>query len=202
MSDRFRASLGTLVAQLFFIAAGVYLGNQADQWKEERDHQQAARAGLVAMRAELRANRSQLAERLPYHRAIADSFVVLARRPAPPRSYNEALRLLGWRGSRPIVYGRTAWTLAQTTQGAAYLPLDLTLRIARVYEQQENTRAFQERVWGPLFTPEALEPQRTRPWLEAFYSSIDDIRVIEAPLLEQYDRLLPGIDSALVRLPK
>ena len=69
-----------LVAQLFFIAAGVYLGNQADHWKEARDHRQAARATLAELPGRSGANRDRRrasTSELPSH---ADSMTSLAVR--------------------------------------------------------------------------------------------------------------------------
>lgn len=194
---------GTLFAQLFFIAAGVYLGNRADSWKEERSHRQAARATLENFRTELRANRDAVREALPVHTAYLDSMSVSERRgDPPPKSVREVFRRVGWHGLNPVSFQHTAWDLALATQALSYVPAPLAFRIARVYTFQQRLDEFQRGAGMALFNPASLDDAHVFPFLFTLGAYLEDSRLQEPQLIAAYDRMIPRIDSALAASPK
>ncbi len=203
MLGRFRAPAGALVAQLFFIAAGVYLGNRADGWKEEHEHRRAARAALVNFRTEFAANRDRVRRVAAIHAAYADSMrVSQARGDPPPRSVRDVFRRLGWRGVAHITFGHTAWDLALATQALSYLPPPVAFRIARVYTAQQSIADLQRQASGALFNPAAMDDARVFAWQLSFGAFIEDMRLAEPEMLAGYDRMIPAVDSAIARLPE
>lgn len=203
MFNKLRASFGTLVAQLFFIAAGVYLANQADDWKQAREHRQAARAALENFRTEFVANRDRVREVAPIYAAYADSMQRSEQRGDPPaRSVREVFRRVGWHGLVPVTFNRTAWDLALATQSLSYLPPALAFRVARVYTAQQQMQDLQRSLSSALFTPASMDDARVFPWLLAFGGYVEDSTIQSKQMIAGYDRLIPALDSAIARLPK
>jgi hypothetical protein len=198
--DRVRAPLAALVAQLFFIAAGVYLGNQADQWKEDRDHRRTARATVDNFRAELRANAASIRERLPYHLALRDSLGAVLRRPV--RTLPELQRRIQFRGSRSVDFAHTAYDLALTTQALSYLPRDLAFAVADVYLRQQAFEKLQDAYMAAVYQPSTFSDANTMPFAISLGVYMGDVTSQEPALLAAYARLLPRLDSAAARLPK
>ncbi len=204
MLERVRESLGRLVAQLFFIAAGVYLGNQADQWKEARDRRQAARAALENFRTELRLNRADVARKQPEHYRLGQAFLALRRdrRPAP-RTVNQLFARVGWRGAYPLSFRQVAWDLALANQSLTYVDPTLAFAIVEPYTEQRELLEFQRTTMQNALSPTGLSPGALTGFampLTAF--TTDGSKYMEPDLLRRYDRLLPRLDSAIARLPK
>jgi len=195
---------GTLFAQLFFIAAGVYLGNQADAWKEQRNHREAARATLANFRAELAKNRDAVAREASYHADLARSFLAITRDPAgPPRSLNALFERVGWHGSGPIGFRHTAWDLALANQSLGYLDQRLAFAVADVYLQQQKFDEYQANTQRAALIPASLRPDALGGLsvvLWVFYT--DASGSIEPALTRQYGALLPKLDTAIARLSK
>jgi len=207
VSAKLRATLGTLVAQLFFIAAGVYLGNQADDWKQERGHRRAARATLENFRTEVRRNREQVAQMLGYHAAMRDTLSAILRGDAeqPMDQLTRRFRYGGnkeFTGIGGVEFSTTAWELALATQALAYVEARLAFRVADAYSQQRTFAGIQSAFMQNIFAPAAYSAGSSRPMGGALRSYLGDASYQEGALLRKYDRLLPGIDSALARLPK
>lgn len=195
---RLLAAAGGLVAQFVFIAAGVYLGMRADDYKEERAHRASARAALANFRSEMVANRAQVVQRLKYHDGLLDSMRVSQQRGDPaPRTVPEVLRRLGWRGLQPVTYGHVAWDLALATQSLALLPPDLAFSVAKVYTFQTRIEELQSIAMTQLFSPTALEETRWQPFLRALGSHLEDMHYSEPSMIAAYDALVPRLDSAL-----
>ena len=199
--------MGTLVAQLFFIAAGVYLGNQADDWKQEREHRRAARATLENFRTEARRNRDEVARLVPYHAAMRDTLRVVLREGAE-RPMDELTRRFRYganatfTGIGGVQFSTTAWELALATQALSYVDPKLAFRVAGAYNQQRTFAGIQTAFMQNVFAPAAYAPGGERPIARALGTYLGDASYQEAELVRQYDRLLPGLDSAIARMPK
>lgn len=194
---------GALFAQLFFIAAGVYLGNQADDWKQERAHREAARVTLQNFRTELAANRDLLVRPRRVLAAYADSMTTSERRGDPaPKSVRDALERLGWQGTVPVTFNHTAWDLAMGTQSLSYLPPSLAFKIARVYNFQEHIHDSQRAASAALFNPAGMSDAQIYPWLLALGGYVGDMSYAMPDMARMYDDILPRLDSALARAPR
>ena len=189
---------GALVAQLFFIAAGVYLGNRADAWKEERSHRGAARAALQNFRTELAANRDQVARKLPYHTALRDSLRAIQQRPL--RSAAEFGRRTGFQGLQTIRFRHTAYDLAIATQAFSYVDPALGFAIASVYDQQARLQAITDPFLASAFNPVAIDVALRDPetLVHSMQLQMEDVATYSEPgLMQTYAQILPRLDSAL-----
>ena len=191
---------GALVAQLLFIAAGVYLGNRADAWKEERSHREAARAALANFRREVAANQHAVAIVLPYHTALRDTLRAVERRNA--RSVDTLFAVFrydggGFQGFRPPNLSRTALQLALATQSLSYLPPDLAFGIADAYQQQEVYSGIQQSFMANVFSPAFFRDDNRGSSFAAIKVFLGDAAYQEPALLKRYAALLPRLDSAL-----
>ena len=200
MLGRVRAPLGTLVAQLFFIAAGVFLGNQADDWKQGREHRQAARASLVNFRAELGKNQAAVRERLPYHQALRDSLATMPGRPV--RTLAELQARIGFRGSRGVDFAHTAYDLALASGALAYVPRKLAFDVSDVYLRQQAFATLQDAYMAAVYQPSTFSDANTMPFAFSLGVYMGDVTVQEPALLAMYAALLPRLDSAVARLPE
>lgn len=193
----------SLLAQFFFIGSGVFLGIQADQWKEDREHRQAARATLVDFRTELLTNRERLARYRPIYQRYADTLQAAERRgDRPPRRMTEVFERLGWEGLNPVRFDRTAWELALATQSLNYVPRPLAFRVARLYDAQAMLVEFQREASAALFNPLAFDDARVMQWLLTFNAYVVDSRQISAQIDEGMGRILTALDSTIARLPR
>ena len=200
MFDKVRTSLGTLVAQLFFIAAGVYLGNRADDWRQDREHRGTARAAVENFRAELRKNEASVRERLPYHQALYDSLEAVVRRPA--RTLGELQTRIRFRGSRSVEFAHTAYDLALATQALSYLPRDLAFQVSDVYLRQQGFQKLQDAYMGAIYQTSTFSETNVMPLAVSLEVYMGDVVAQEPALLNAYARLLPRLDSALAKPPR
>lgn len=196
--SRLLTTVAGLFAQLFFIAAGVYLGTRADDWKQARDHRAAARDALESFRTEFATNRDRLAQFAPIYAGYADSMNVSQKRgDAAPKTIREVFERVGWHGLNPMTFDHTAWDLALATQSLSYVPRPLAFRIARVYGVQREMENLQRDVSGALFNPAALDDARVFPFLMTFRGYLEDSMLMSRQLTGAYGRIVPAIDSAL-----
>lgn len=195
---------GGLVAQLIFIAAGVYLGNRADAWKEERSHREAARATLENFRTELRANREALEGQTAYHARLARGFATMMEGPAgPPRTLDDLFARVNWHGSGSIGFRHTAWDLALANQSLGYIEPRLAFAIADVYMVQRGFDDYQLTTQRAALNPASLRPDALgglSMTLGAFYN--DAVHGMEPQLARMYAAVIPRIDSAITKAPK
>ncbi|GJG88174.1 hypothetical protein tb265_33550 [Gemmatimonadetes bacterium T265] len=192
---------GTLVAQLFFVAAGVYLGNRADAWKEERSHREAARATLLNFRDEIRRNRARLRTTHAVHAALRDDIAALNASGRPPKTTNEFAARVHLNGLSPSTFRHAAWQLALGNQSLTYLEPSLAFAIADLYENQESLARYGDITLQNVVSPTALgqnDPLPLARTLQAY--TVDAATYQEPQILAAYDTLLPRIDSAITRL--
>ena len=200
MRARFLVSLAGLVAQLFFVAAGVYLGMRAEDWREQRGRREAARATLTNLREELRRNREEVAHVLPYHRELAESLLALQGRGTPVRNFAELQRAVRWRGFRQLGFRHAAWDLALANQSLGWVDPSLAFPLADLYEAQASLDRYQDATLFAVVSPAGLRDDAmaaTAYTLAAFFS--DAAKYQEPALVRAYDQLVPRIDSALAR---
>lgn len=196
--------LGALVAQFFFIGAGIFLGMQADNWREEREHREAARAALVNFRTELATNRATLARKHVTHARLHAGFdSVVSGSTIRPRSVAEMMRRVGWDGADPVAFGRAAWDLALANGSLTWVEPKVAFALASVYDEQRYLEELQDRVLGGAMSPTGLDD--TAAWgltlsLHVFFN--DAARFIEPALLRRYDVLLPRLDREIARLSR
>src|SRR5690349_16088184 len=170
---RLLRSAAALLAQLFFIAAGVYLGMQADDWKAERERREATRATLGNFRAELAENRALVAKRLPYHARLRDSLRAAFR--SPPTSIPALFGRVQWSGLRPVTPAHTAWDLALATQALSYVEPPLAFAVADVYRRQAGLAEQNASFAVGAFTPSTFAQESPLPFMIALQAYLEDV---------------------------
>jgi hypothetical protein len=199
-SARLAKAAAALAVQFFLIGVAVFLGLQADQWREDRDHRATVRATLLNFRTEVAQNRAEVLARLPYHRALADSMSSGLRRPtATIDEVMSRFRFDGkpFRGMSSVDFARTAWDLAIATDALSYMDPALAFAIADVYHQQQVFQNIQNSFLSNLFTPDYFREENGRSALIAVSAYMGDVSYQEPHMLELYDKLQPRLDSAL-----
>ncbi len=201
---RLAERVGTLFAQLFFIAAGVYLGNQADDWKQERSHREAARATLANFRTELSRNQAALMHDTAYHAQLARGFrPYLTGAAGAPSSVGELFERAGWHGAGTIAFRHTAWDVALASQALTYLDQRLAFEIADVYLAQQRYEEYQLTTQRAVFNPASLRRDGLGSLGLLFGVYYNDAAMSNDPeLLHQYAAVIRRVDSAMAKRPK
>jgi hypothetical protein len=199
-TSKLAKAAAALAVQFFLIGVAVFLGLQADQWREDRDHRAKVRATLMNFRTEVAQNRAKVMGRMPYHKALADSMSSGLRRPTGTiGEVMSRFRHEGkpFRGMSPVDFSTTAWDLAIATDALSYMEPGLAFAIADVYHQQRVFQSIQDSFLSNLFTPDYFRDENGRSALTAVGAYMGDVTYQEPHMLEIYDRLQPKLDSAL-----
>jgi hypothetical protein len=181
------------VLEVALISVGVFLGLAGDQWRENNEHRQQARATLSRLRTEILQNRRAVDSVATYHAKALEGL----------RRYFEAGRQerntadVQLQGLQPVAFGHTAWDLALATQSLAYIPPDLAAGLATIYNAQQNYADLTRGMTQALY----LLPRRER--FDAFAGAVevyfDDIVLLEPRLVAMYSEIVPRIDSTIGR---
>ena len=201
---RVRRVAAELLVQFLLIGVAVFLGLQAYQWREDREHRDKARATLLNFRAEITKNRAAVVRVRPYHTALRDSLASgLRGGSATLGQVIGRFRFEGrpFIGIRTVDFSRTAWDLALATEALSYIDPALAFAIADVYHQQEIFRDIQGAFMQNLFTPEYFRDENGRAALTAVGAYIGDVHYQGPRMLELYEQLQPKLDSALGTRP-
>ena len=197
---RTRNVAAELLLQFFLIGVAVFLGLQADQWREDREHRDKARATLLNFRTEIAKNRAAIVQVRAYHEALRDSVA------SGMRTESATLgQVIGrfrhgngrFTGIRTVDFSRTAWDLALATEALAYVDPQLAFEIADVYNQQDAFRNIQQSFLQNLFTPAFFHEDNGRASLVTVGAYLGDVEHQEPHMLKLYDALRPKLDSAL-----
>jgi hypothetical protein len=180
-----------MAVEVALISARVFLGLAGQQWLENRQRRDEARASLQRFRAELEVNRKEVATKLEYHRSLAAQLRPYVRTDPAKRGPAN----IAFDGLQPPLFETTAWDVAIGTQSLADIGQDLAFTISRIYRYQrlvdEQTKAMTQAMF--------LRP----PWengpaflliVEPYYS---DLIGIEPEMLKMYESVLREIDAAL-----
>jgi hypothetical protein len=136
-SPRAHHALRSLVRDVVLLLVGAVVALGADQWRESRAEQRRSSLALTSIRAEIAENLARVESARSHHLKIADTLTgYMQRRELPPeRVYYGGLL-------RPGMVLSTAWETARGTGVLSQLPYTLVLRLAPVYESQENYNAM------------------------------------------------------------
>lgn len=180
-----------VVLEIALIAAGVFLGLLADQWRERQQHREAALASLRRFRAEIAANRQAVSGVRDYHAVtLASVRNYLGKEHRLRNVADVKLAGLQW-----VTFEHTAWDLALATQSLSYIESDLAYSLSRVYGVQQSYGDLTRGMTQAMY----LLPRQDNfdAFAEAAEAFFGDVTFMEPKLLAMYDELLPRIDSAL-----
>ena len=182
-----------LVGQLALIVVGVFLGLQADEWRDRRKQDALRASTLRAFRDEVAHNREALARVLPYHRAMGDALTEVWKRhqgSGVPLTLGALRAESRYDGLRLPELAGTAYDLAVATQVLGSIDQPLVLLLSRTYERQRALARYQDQLGTALMT----SPELARgDWQRGAYllaEGLSEVRAAEDVLLAKYDSVL------------
>lgn len=188
---RRRWAFGWPIVEVVLIALGVFLGLAAEQWRDRADRNERASETLRRIRAELAANRDEVARVVDYHRKAHEQLRAFLATPAAKRG-EMSVRL---EGILPAQFERTAWQLALATQALVDFNPELSFALARIYGVQARYEGLTEGITDAMY----LRPPGEN--LIAFFHSLSlyysDVVELEPALAKLYDEMLPQLDREL-----
>ena len=181
-----------IVRDLVLLLAGALLAVGADQWREARAERRRMSMAIASIRVELIDNLARVESARVHHLLMADTLGAYLRRrePPPQRVYFGGML-------RPAPVLSTAWQTAREIGALSELPYALVLRLAPVYESQDNYRSLGESLAHGVM----LEMQRrgaTAVFRDGFANFImveQDFANREAVLARSYRRAVAALDS-------
>jgi hypothetical protein len=184
-------SLFKIVLEVSLISLGVFLGLMGEQWRERSEHHELAMESLRRFQAEIRTNRSTIADLKDYHAGMKNRIdTYLALDAARRAGFN-----VGLKGIRPASFEHTAWDLAIATQSLTYMDTRLAFALSRVYGAQEDYAELSSGVLQAMYLrPPGQDLGAFFQTLAVYYS---DIVIHEPRLLALYDEVLPQLDRAV-----
>ncbi len=188
-----RKSYLRILLEVVLISVGVFLGLLGDQWRENSEHRDMARASLRRFRAEIAANRKALADQLDYHAAKRRELDAFFSRSGPKTA---ATFNVQFAGLGPVFFEQTAWDLAIATQSLAHIKEDLAFALSRAYTAQRSYTAQQAAIVQSTIYGRSMTRDFEGYW-RSIYDYYGDVTVLDPALLKLYDTVLPRIDSAL-----
>jgi hypothetical protein len=188
-----RRNVGRPLLEVVLIALGVFLGLAAEQWRDRAEREERAAETLRRIRAEMAANREEVARVIDYH---ATKHAELKKFLAIPVAKRGALSFR-LDGILPAQFEQTSWHLALATQALVDIDPDLSFALARVYGVQARYQGLTEGLTNAMYViPQAEGGSAFLQSLALYYS---DIVLLEPQLAKLYDDMLPQIDRELDR---
>ena len=150
MRKNLRELAGPALFEAVFVVLGVVLALAANQWRETRQQRQRVSVATNAIAAELRDNRTAVAEAFAYHSRILDSLRIVRApswRPSP---------FLFSRGFvSPAQLSSTAWQSAAAAGVVEHMPYQTVLKLSRTYANQgryeHQAQSIGEVIYGELY---------------------------------------------------
>ncbi len=169
-----------------FVVLGVVLAFAANEWRESRADQAAARQAMETILDELESNRSSISEALEYHRGLLEMLFAEHEEGWAPRGEQFSRGFIA-----PAQLSRTAWASASETGALAKMDFEVVNLLSSAYAQQERYEAqvlsVGAIIYGELFrggTEAIAANYRNLASLIATFS------YREQQLLASYDRIL------------
>lgn len=127
-----------ILLEAFFVVFGVVLAFGVNEWREQQEQQRDADAALASILSELRLNHDAIVEAATYHGELMNT--LRSFRPASggegPQYPDHAVFAGGY--TRPAELISTAWNAANATDLVGFMHYDDVLRLAHIYQQQED----------------------------------------------------------------
>ena len=175
---------------------GVFLGLLANQWHEDRQHQELADATLRYFREEIITNKQAIERVRSYHTALSREVggFVQAEGPKTAQRYQSEVH---FRGMEPVEFERTAWDLALATQSFSYLPPKLAYAISRVYTRQQAFQTLQNAFLQAFLAPTNFGGPDMTGQATSTNMYLIEVNIKEPELIALYDELLPQIEAVI-----
>ena len=176
-----------IALEVVMLAVGVFLGLTGEQWREHRQHREAADAALRRFRAEIASNRKSVS-------AVKDYHVTMRGRIDKYLKDRDAAAV-SMQGIQPAFIEHTAWDLALATQSLAYIDERLAFALSRVYSTQQEYAELSRGLLQAMY----IHPPGEN--MAVFFGAVSvyygDITQLDPKLIEMYDDLEGQISRAL-----
>ena len=197
--SRFRVRIdpSDLAVEIVSILLALILATALNEWREHVQERRSASDALVQIRAEIVANRAQLARNRPLHVRIARTFGRFTDARDERLTFDEFRRSFGAaapHGILPFRGEETAWSLARSSGAVSHVGYRTRVALEEAYREQaftdEHTRRLLENF---RFGPVAGTPNF---YYVAFSFALDmnDLVYAESGLDAAYAKALGAID--------
>ena len=180
-----------IALEVVMLSVGVFLGLTGEQWREHRQHREAAEASLRRFRAEIVSNRKSVAAVKDYHAMMRDRIDKYLAATGKERDATN----VNMQGIQPAFIEHTAWDLALATQSLAYIDEHLAFALSRVYSTQQEYAELSRSLLQAMYV---RPPGENLPvFLGAVSVYYGDIIQLDPKLIAMYDDLEGQINRAL-----
>jgi hypothetical protein len=173
-------SIAEIAIQTFSVVLGVLLALAIGEWSKDREEHKQVEAALKALRAEIEANRAEVAVGLK-HIAETDAEMAAQAQANPSPAPLPCIETPGWRGIANPLLLDSAYQTAIATQTLAHMDFNQAQQVAHVYAKQREFQKYAD------YTVSFLLPQRPM--------SVESCRYI---LNREEKSMLDKLDSAFV----
>ena len=185
-----RGFLATLLVEFLSVALGVFLGLLANEWRENKAHQERARLALAQVREELKSNREILAR---YHQN--NEAVLAALEKGAGKKGKEGMKAGRLNYIPALHLESSCWETLLSTGALDYLDLRTIRKFSSVYSAQKVYREsslllVQAGLNMSAFAAAAWRKVSEQRFQEEFLDYMKMIHKVEKTLLELYDRAL------------
>lgn len=192
---RFGSIAESLAIETFSVVLAIVLALGANALHDRRVQAARAREALMAIRAELVANRETLSAKVLYHRAMHDSIDALITR-TRTRVVPGGLRAIAnWNGLGPSQLLDDAWQTARATQSLEHLAYSMVLNLSGTYALQQRigdvNRAFFATVYTPAFATGGVAA------FGSMSNYLEDVSSTEGHLLDRYEAEISALTHVL-----
>ncbi len=186
----------SFIFELVLIAAGVFLGLLANNWHEEREHQNKAQEAIRSFLAEAQTNLAATQSNRAYHEKLMQELTEFLAS-AEPATEERLARQVHFTGVRPVVFEHTAWDLALATQSLAYLPSPIAFEVSKVYTQQAAFQTLENNFLTAAYMPGAMAAENLKGFATALRIYMGDVNVQEPAIIAQQEKVIPQLKAAL-----
>jgi hypothetical protein len=184
--------------EVALITAGVFLGLLGEQWRENAEHRELAKASLHRFRSEFQANKAEvervysrhvqelqgLQKYFTEHRAALMAHQADPRQPLPQPVPDMTTDSAG------VAYA--AWDVALATQALAYIDPDLVAAMSSAYRMQQMYEDAHRNIQQAQYAAGA--PITMMRGHAAYFG---DASLYEELLLKRYNDILSRLDKAI-----
>ncbi len=195
---RIRIDPSDLAVEILSILIALVLATALNEWREHAQERHTASDALVQIRAEIAANRAELARKYPLHVRIARAFGPFADARDEQLTFAAFRRAFGAaapHGISPFRGEETAWAVARSSGAVSHVDYATRVALEQAYQQQafadeQSRRSVEIFRFGPV-------SGATNFYYVAFSFALDmnDLVYAERDLDAAYAKALRAIDT-------
>lgn len=185
--------LPRVLVESALIVFSVLMALAVDEWRDTRASEARTREAVAAIAAELRANRASAERARSFHLETNAALKAIAGRkelPGDDIAYQRGM-------FNPAAVVQSAWVTAREGATLQTLPLDVVLKLSRLYEQQESYAQLGDEIARDVYVDlrrrgfEAV----LREGFTGFILLTTDFAGRESKLIERYDDALATLSA-------